>query len=146
MKYTVPSWFKQITPGSHGNTPSQKRLWRVVSEYVRQRDWNRYKCCTVCSTYLPDWKDGDCGHYRAWSVSNGFFKYELTNLALLCKSCNRLSDGVIGHKFGEALKRRYGQDHLAWIEEENKKHHGEKMEEWDLVALAEKIINLTKKL
>jgi len=141
--YKPPAWFTSLPAGSHGNTPAQKKYWKVVSQYVRQRDFERYGSkCVSCNARLEDWRDGDCAHFKAWSVCNGFFKYELTNLALSCKGCNRLSDGAVGARFGEELKRRYGKKHLEWIEEENLRHRGEKMEVWQIVDRTENILSL----
>jgi len=139
--YEVPKWFKSLPLGSHGNTPAQKKYWKVVSDFVRQRDFIKYNGkCVSCDNYLEHWKDGDCAHWRAWSLCNGFMKFELKNLALSCKGCNRASDGVIGHKFGEELKRRHNKNILNWIMVENEKHRGEKMERWKLVELAQHLL------
>lgn len=139
--YKVPSWFSKLKPGSHGNTPSQKKAWKVVSDYVRERDWKKYYgfCADGCGTRIEDWRNGDCGHYLAWSVCHGLFKYELTNLVLQSSNCNRRSDGVIGHGLGEELKCRYNEGHLDWIELENEKYRGKKIEEWELVEMVSKL-------
>lgn len=139
--YKVPSWFSKLPTGSHGNTPSQKKAWKVVSDYVRERDWKKYMgfCADGCGTRIEDWHNGDCGHYLAWASCNGLFKYELTNLVLQASNCNRRSDGVIGHGLGEELKRRYNDGHLDWIGLENKKYHGKKIEEWELVEMVARL-------
>ena len=140
--FKPPKWYMAIPTGSHGNTPAQKRYWKVVSDMVRQRDFKKYKGrCVSCPKRLGSWKDGDAGHYKAWSVCNSYFKYELTNLALQCKNCNRASDGEIGHRFGEELKRRYGEHHLLWISEENERWRGVKMETHEIVERVEKLLD-----
>jgi hypothetical protein len=139
--YKTPAWFNAIPVGSHGNTPAQKRYWKVTSDFVRQRDFEKSKRCVSCSAFLDDWRDGDAAHYRAWSVCNAWFKYEVTNIALSCKNCNRLSDGSIGFAFGEELKKRHGEDHLKWIEKENLKHRGEKLEDWLIVERVGKMLD-----
>jgi hypothetical protein len=138
--YQVPKWFTSIPLGSHGNNPTQKRYWKVTSDFVRQRDHRKYGKCVSCHKHMETWQEGDCGHYRAWSICNSWFKYDLTNLALQCKGCNRLSDGVVGHKFGETLKKRHGQHHLKWIEATNLQCRGMKMEKWEIVEKVEKLI------
>ena len=139
--YKVPSWFSKLKPGSHGNTPSQKKAWKVVSDYVRERDWKKYHgfCADGCGTRIEDWRNGDCGHYLAWSVCHGLFKFCLENLVLQASNCNRRSDGVIGHGLGEELKRRHGDNHLEWIEMENEKYRGKKIEEWELVEMVARL-------
>jgi hypothetical protein len=44
-----------------------------------------------------------------------------------------MSGADTGYRFGEEMKRRYGAKHLEWIEKENEKHRGKKIEEWELV-------------
>ncbi len=140
--YKPPKWFTALKPGSHGSTPAQKKYWKVVSDTYRKQDFEDFGGkCVSCSTRLSDWRDGDLAHYRAWSVCNAWFKYERKNLALSCKGCNRLSDGIVGHTFGEELKRRHGADVLDWIETENEKYRGQKMEVWEIVERVEKLLS-----
>lgn len=138
--YKTPKWFNKLKQGSHGATPAQKKYWKVVSDTYRKEDFEKYggKCVT-CRTRLERWEDGQLAHYRAWSVCHGFFKYERKNLALSCPNCNRLNDGVIGTRFGKELKRRHGEHILDWIETENEKHRGEKMEVWEIVNRVEQL-------
>jgi len=133
--YKVPKWFKKIKPGAHGSTPSQKRLWRIVSETYREEDWSRSPHCRTCFTHLPSWKDGQLGHFKAYSLCNGMFKYHRRNLALQCAPCNANfhKDNVIGARFIDYLRAMYGEDILRWLEKENLKHAGEKVEDWHAV-------------
>lgn len=142
--YKPPQWFRDIVPGSHGNTPAQKRLWRVVSEKVRKEDFKKYGGkCVSCPAILPRWQDGQCAHFKRYSVCNAWFKYELKNLALSCPGCNQNDDGVVGHAFGEELKRRHGPDIIEWINAENEKYRGQKMEVWEIVAKAAELLGIT---
>lgn len=138
--YTVPEWFKSIKLGSHGSSPTQKKLWTVVREKYLQEDFIQFQGkCVTCETRFERWQDAQLAHYKAWSVCNSFFKFERKNLRASCSNCNRLSDGVIGKRFADALIAQYGQDHLDWIETENLKYRGQKLEEYILVEMAEKI-------
>lgn len=138
--YQVPKWFKRIPYGSHGSTPTQKRYWKVISDTYRKDDWERYKGkCVSCSKILEDWKDGDLAHFKKYSVCNSWFKYERRNLALSCKGCNQREDGVVGHAFGEELKRRHHKNIIEWIEKTNECFRGQKMQEWEI---AEKVAEL----
>ena len=136
--YKTPPWFNKITPGSHGSNPAQKRYWKFTSDKVRQEEFEKYGGkCVSCPRRLQSWQEGQCAHYKPWSVCNGFFKYERSNLAFSCSACNYGAGGDVGHAFGEELKRRYGKNHLIWIEKENLKHKGEKMEDWVIVSRVE---------
>jgi hypothetical protein len=128
-----------IKEGSHGTTPFQKRYWKIVSEVVREEDWRKYGKCVSCGIHIDDWRFADCGHYKAWARCNGWFKFDRRNLSIQCKGCNRLSDGPVGHNFGKELKRRYGPNHLDWIEQENLRHKNEKIEAWQLVEATAKL-------
>jgi hypothetical protein len=48
-----------------------------------------------------------------------------------------LSDGIVNYNFTASLKARHGDDIKDWIESENEKHRGEKMEVWEIVERAE---------
>ena len=140
--YQPPKWFTSIKLGAHGNTPAQKKLWTVIRERYLQEDFEKFNGkCVTCDKHLESWRDGQLAHFKAWAVCNSWFKYERKNLRLSCANCNRLSDGVIGKRFADELVKQYGPDHLDWIEKENLKYRGQKMEVWEIVEMAE---NLTK--
>lgn len=127
--YQVPKWFKSLPLGSHGSSPAQKKYWKVVSDTYRKEDFEKYGGkCVSCETTLERWQDGQLAHFKAWSVCNSWFKFERKNLALSCPNCNRLSDGMVGLKFAQELQRRHGDDILEWIETENLKYRGQKLE------------------
>ena len=135
--YKPPSWFTSIKPGLHGNTPAQKRYWRLVSIAVRVEDYERYGRCVGCSRTFAHWSEAQAGHFKAWSVSYGFFKFERKNLAAICSFCNHISDGPINANFLYEMQRRHGENFKEWIERENLKHKDEKMEVWEIVERAQ---------
>ena len=132
--YKPPKWFTSIKLGSHGNTPAQKKYWKVVSDTYRQADFEAYNGkCVSCPTILERWQDGQLAHFKAWSVCNSYFKYQRENLALSCPNCNRLSDGVVGANFAKELQKRHGNHILEWIEKTNLGFRGQKMGVWEMV-------------
>lgn len=138
--FQIPAWFMSIKPGAHGNSPAQKRLWKLTSDTYRKQDFEAYGGkCVSCPTRLERWEDGQLAHFKAWSVCNSYFKYERKNLAFSCPNCNRLSDGVVGANFAKELQHRHGKHILDWIETENLKYRGQKLEAHELVARAEQI-------
>jgi hypothetical protein len=141
FKYVPPQWFKKLPPGaSHGSNAHQKRLWRLVSEYVRQRDFKKYGCCVSCNKRFGAWNEGQAGHFKAWSVCNGMFKFNVDNLALICSNCNFVSDGVVNARFADEMRRRYGHDYVEWVDAQNKTHQGTKMDLPEIVSYAEEVI------
>lgn len=138
--YQEPKWFKAIKPGAHGQTPAQKRLWRVVSEYVRKRDYELYGGCVSCGVKFERWEDGQAGHWLPYSLCNSFYKFDPTfNISLQCAACNTSlyrSGAHVGHAMGEELKRRFGENVLELIKEDNLRFKGKKMELWQIVDFA----------
>lgn len=141
--YKVPSWFKSIKPGAHGQSPSQKRLWRVVSEFVRKRDFEKYGKCVSCGYRFSCWEESQAGHWLPYSLCNSFYKFDPTfNIAGQCSACNtslHRSGAHVGHEMGEELKRRYGSGVLEIIKEDNRRFHGMKLEVWNLVDMASRV-------
>lgn len=146
MKWKSPTWFNKIPYGSHGSTPTQKRYWKLVSDLVRIFDFYKYGQCVSCGKHMNHWSEGDCGHFKAFTLCNSYFKFDFKNLALQCKGCNKLGSGDTGHRFGEELKRRHGKDILDEIEKENNNYRGQKIEDFELVSMAELVIQKMKTL
>ncbi|WP_421993979.1 recombination protein NinG [Roseococcus sp.] len=111
---------------------------------VRERDNLRYGGkCVSCPHRFTDWRVGHDGHWLPRSVCHSWFKFDVTNIALQCKSCNvglTFSAAHIGHAMGEELKRRYGDNVLARIQRDNRTFRGQKMEVWEIVARAEDLV------
>lgn len=123
-----------IKPGAHGQSPAQKRLWRVVSETYRQQDFEMFgPRCPCCGVKFESWRDGQLGHWLRYSLCNGWMKVERRNLGLICQPCNYKDDAITLKKLGEALQYRYGSEVLEWIDAENQRHRGKRMEEWMIV-------------
>lgn len=131
-----------IKPGSHGQTPAQKRLWRVVSETYREADFNEYGAyCPCCGQPFESWRDGQLGHWLRYSLCNSWMKFCRQNLALICAGCNTKDDAITLRRLGETLELRHGADTLLWIEKENQRieYRGQRMEDWMCVDYASKI-------
>ena len=140
--YQPPQWFKDLEYRSydHGSNAIQKRLWRLVSQTYREQDFNLFgNQCPGCGGFFETWEAGQCGHWLKYSLCNSFFKFERVNLAMICAGCNRKDDAVTLKKIGEALQMRYGSDVLDYIEQENQRWRGVKMESWMIVDYAAKI-------
>ena len=99
-------WVKAIPEGSHGSGTLQKRLWRLVSDYVRIRDWHKYRTCVATGVPIARWQDGQAGHYLAYSTCHGMYKFFEGNVHLQSASSNGWGGMEIGYAFGEELKRR----------------------------------------
>lgn len=127
MKVTE-KWIKAIPESSaHGSGTYEKRLWRLVSDFVRIRDWYKYGGrCVATGVYIPNWKEGQAGHYKSYNVCDGMFKFDEMNIHLQSASSNGWGGQEVGFGFGKELIRRYGKGYLEKINNENRKHVSEK--------------------
>lgn len=147
-KWTPPKWIGPIPQGSHGSTSIQKKLWKVVSDFVRIKDFYLHgSICFGCLEHkIHNWKDGQAGHWKSWGYSNSYAKYEIRNLLMICANCNNNEDGLIGHRVGQQLIKMYGKNNEAYIVEQNNIYRGKKMEEIVLVGMIEMFINKMSEL
>lgn len=112
------TWQKSIPEGSHGTGTFQKRLWKVVSDFVRIRDFYEFKTCISCPKFIPEWKvaDWQAGHYNPYSVCRGYSKFHLDNIFGQCSYCNRGFNGApAGARFKENIIKRYGKKRMDWL-------------------------------
>ena len=145
--YKEPKWVKSIPKGSHGSGDLQKRLWKLVSDYTRIRDWHQYGGrCVATGEYIQEWKLGQGGHYIHYTKCNGIFKFDIWNVHMQSAISNKLSSQVDGHAFGEELKKRYGEGFLDELKLENRSHINEKVENSLVVNEILDILELMKSL
>ena len=80
-----------------------KKLWSLVSLYVRKRDAGK---CFTCPARKPV-NEMHCGHYHDASVSNPELNFDLRNLNCQCPGCNLFKSGnkVI---YAYNLTKKYG--------------------------------------
>lgn len=144
----IPNWVKSIPKSnSHGSGDLQQRLWRLVSDYTRIRDWYQYnKRCTATGIYIAHWSEGNAGHYIPYSTCHGMFKFDIWNVHLQSASSNAWGGMADGYTFGEELKRRYGDTFLDELKLENRNHIGEKLSTDLIVQEMSEILELFKTL
>jgi 5-methylcytosine-specific restriction endonuclease McrA len=121
------------------------RLWKKVSEYVRQRDFKRNNGkCATCNTIVDHWRDLDAGHFCPAGECGWKLRFDPENIAGQCKKCNRFAGGRQAefvfyldkiHKTGYAKK--------LW----NQKYKvAKKPSDAEIEKMIKKLINLTKAL
>lgn len=84
-----------------------KKLWRLVSEYVRRKDADEYgyvKCFTCGKADY--WQNLDAGHYIPKSVSL-YLRFDERNLKPQDTACNRFRHGNLT-QYALALEKLYG--------------------------------------
>lgn len=120
------SWVKAIPPGAHGSGTLQKRLWRLVSDWVRIHDWHKYHGkCVATGRHIESWQDGDAGHFRAYTKCNGMMKFDERNIFLQSKRSNGFGDKEDWDAFEQEIIRR-GYDPEEF-KRENIKHSMEQI-------------------
>ncbi len=118
LKPKKSTWWKCIPEGSHGTGTLQKRLWKVVSDTVRIRDFYKYRCCISCGKKFTEWENVDfqAGHYNPYSTCRGYSKFHLDNIFGQCSYCNRGFNGApAGVRFKEEIINRYGLERMQWL-------------------------------
>lgn len=134
-------WVKAIPEGSHGSGTLQKRLWRLVSDFVRIRDWCKYKRCVATGKLIKRWQDGDAGHFRSWSKCNGMMKFDENNIFLQSKQSNGFGDKEDWDAFEyEMIRRGYDPEGFRI---ENIKHS---MEQITISKIEEKMKDIIGKM
>ena len=134
-KYETPKWIKSVPKGSHGTKSNDLtfRYWKVVSDYVRIKDYLDYGYCVSCKKPFVEYKQSQAGHYKTWGSSNAYAKYNIDNIAGQCGPCNNWGSFEEGAIFLEELKMRKGDDVYQRILKFHNEQSGNKMEKWDLV-------------
>lgn len=151
----VPStdaWLKKIPLGSHGTGIYQKKLWKVVSDYVRIHDWYMFNGkCVSCNKYFPHWSAFHAGHYRPFSVCKGYDKFNKINIFGQCPFCNSAGGRInkdthsVGHNFAMNIVVRYGLERLEFLEQFTNKPP-QKLETPVIIVLIKEHIKLMEKL
>lgn len=142
------SWIKSIPPGSHGSTPEQKKLWKLVTDYVRIRDFHCYGTCISCNGKFDTWKEAQGGHYISYTKCKGTLKFAYQNCFAQCAFCNsRMNDNkwVGGRIFAENIVKRHGYEWLELIETFSKGEPN-KIELPQIIYMMKIVIDLTKDL
>lgn len=104
------AWIRAIPPShAHGSGTLQQRLWRLVSDYVRLRDWHQFEGkCIATGKYIPHWTQGNAGHFKAYSKCNGIYKFDVRNIHLQAASSNVWGTMDDWFSYAEELQRRHG--------------------------------------
>ncbi|MCR4285262.1 MAG: recombination protein NinG [archaeon] len=119
----------------------KKKVWKVFSEYIRQRDsdWRGYGKCYTCGKNLF-WKEGDAGHFISRVHNNTLF--DEVNCHLQCKHCNNQAGEPAAYALH--LIKDYGEDIISLLEKKSKKIRQFKIIELEALILVYK--GMTEKL
>lgn len=110
IKANIP-YFTKIPRKSRYTDPLKDRAWSITSDFCRVRDFINYGCCVSCGKPVENYKCFDGGHYESMGGNGALSGFNIMNVHGECPDCNGFHNGKsVGYKFGETLKRRYGED------------------------------------
>lgn len=106
----LEKWIKAIPESQvHGSGTLQKRLWRLTSDYVRIRDWYAHNgLCVATGRKIAHWSEGQAGHFKAYSVCNGIFKFDPINIHMQAASSNSWGTSDDWFSYEEEILKRHG--------------------------------------
>lgn len=97
----------------------KRKLWRLISAHVRERDnW----VCITCGKQPRDEYDRryfDGGHYKPEGIYKSV-QFDLFNVNCQCRGCNRGMHGNYG-LYAEALIKKYGIEEFNALVERSRK-------------------------
>lgn len=140
-KPKLEAWIKAIPESqSHGSGTYQKRLWRLVSDYVRIRDWYRHKVCTATGKPILDWRDGQAGHLKPYSNCNALYKFDIRNIHLQSASSNKWGNRDTWKDYEETVRAR-GFD-IDGFERENRQAQGSSLRDSEVKEEIRRMLGL----
>lgn len=141
----VPRWVKSIPESqAHGSGTFQKRLWKLTSDYVRIRDFYKYRTCAATGKRFEHWKDSHAGHLKPYSTCNCLFKFDVRNIHAQHGNSNKFGNYDDFRNFEKEVKRR-GYD---WdlFEVENNKENGCRLYDTDVIERMKELLTEMKGL
>ena len=85
------------------------KAWAFLSQYVRIRDFIKYRSCVATGHRIEDWKECDAGHFITMGGHGAQLGFNVLNVHAQSKNSNRQSGADEGADFERELVRRYGQ-------------------------------------
>lgn len=101
--------------GWKGGVALKKSLWRVFSEYIRQRDGG---VCISCGKG-DFWRNMDAGHYVPKTAGLSLY-FDERNVNCQCTYCNRWMHGNLS-RYAIALRKKHGETILEELDSERVK-------------------------
>lgn len=138
-------WYTVIPDGSHGSNPIEKKLWRLVTDYVRIRDFEKYGNCISCGKVFTTWDEAQGGHYRPFTKCKGYTKFDYRNVFAQCAYCNsRMNEDKFegGRIFAHNIVNRFNKKHLDLINEFTTPKYDSKREYPTLLNMMSDLIHL----
>lgn len=104
------------------------KAWRILSEYVRMRDFIKYGTCISSGIRIANWKYVDPGHYFTMGGHGASIGFHDMNIHAQAKDDNAWGGMEAGARYKDGLIKRYGESLL--VELEKIKQQGVKADGW----------------
>lgn len=92
------------------------KTWKILSDYVRMRDFILYGVCISSGKRIENWNDTDAGHYVSMGGHGALVGFSDINIHAQAKSDNAFGGMEAGARYRDELVRRYGENILVEIE------------------------------
>lgn len=99
----IPNYGK-ITPSRYKSIKG--KAWKLLSDYVRLRDFILYKSCVSCGSQIKEWRDTDAGHYISMGGHGALTGFSPDNIHAQCKKCNLYASQHTGDYYTREITRR----------------------------------------
>lgn len=120
------------------------KAWGILSDYVRMRDFIKYKTCISSGEIILDWKYCDPGHYFTMGGHGALIGFHDMNIHAQSKSDNVWGGMEAGARYKEGLIKRYGNDILTELE--RIKNQSVKADDWFFLEKIKEIYQKFKQL
>ena len=84
------------------------KAWAILSDYVRVRDFAKYKRCGSCPKIIMDWRELQGGHFVNAGVGGAELSFDEKNVNGQCGGCN-MGGMDIGAQYAKEIDRRWGK-------------------------------------
>lgn len=92
------------------------KAWRILTDYVRMRDFIKYGTCISSDKRINHWKDTDGGHYVTMGGHGALVGFSDINVHAQLSSENAWGGMEAGARYRDNLIKRYGNKILDDIE------------------------------
>lgn len=101
IKENLPFYGKITSKGRY--TGVKDKAWAILSDYVRIRDWLKWKVCVTCGKVIEDYTLCDAGHFISMGGHGALSGFSDENIHGQCKHCNQQSSFHLGVDFEKTI-------------------------------------------
>jgi hypothetical protein len=96
--------------------PIKDKAWCILSDYVRCRDFIKYRTCISSNKPIYDWRESDAGHFYSMGGHGAYLGFNDMNVHMQSPNDNRQASAHSGAIYRDNLEKRYGKELLEYLE------------------------------